>query len=50
MERPGPVTGSPLAMWEALGRTPNTAPAVDEVMLDQRVIADFGGVHLLCRL
>ena len=49
-ERPGSFTGSRRAMWEALGRTPNAAPAVGEGELDQRVIADFGGVNLLCRL
>lgn len=27
-----------------------TAPAAGEAELDQRVEADFGGVHLLCRL
>ena len=33
-------------MREALGRTPNAAPAVGEGELDQRVTADFGGAHL----
>lgn len=37
-------------MWKALGRTPYTAPAVGGGVLDQRVTADFGGLHLLCRL
>lgn len=49
IERSGSITGSRFAMGDRFG-TPNTAPAVGEVVIDQRVTADFGGVHLLCRL